>query len=81
MRIEDLKKRLEDVCANLNLPNPEITKQGFSFTKTTIRINPETSIEIFFNEEKQSLTSALVVQDKRVFGRDGYAGISLLLGE
>jgi len=72
VKLEELKERLEDGCRKLNLPKPQTTRQGFSFIKVEVKISAETSIEIYFNEETQSLTSALLIQDKRVFGIDGY---------
>ncbi|MBT9148402.1 MAG: hypothetical protein DDT32_02174 [Syntrophomonadaceae bacterium] len=72
MKIDDFKKRLEDRCRGLNLLQLKITRQGFSFLKVEIRVKPELNIEIYFNEETQSLTTALVIQDERVFGIDSY---------
>lgn len=72
MKLEDFKKRLEDRCQKLNLPKPKTTRQGFSFTKVELKISPETSIEIYFNEETQSLTSALINRDEHIFGIDDY---------
>ena len=72
MKLEEFKERLEDRCRKLNLPKAKATRQGFSFIKVEIKIRSGVSIEIYFNEETQSLTSALVVQDKRIFGIDGY---------
>jgi len=56
----------------LNLPKPKVTRQGFSFIKVEVKISPETSIEIYFNEETESLTSALVNRGERIFGIDNY---------
>jgi len=72
MKLEEFKERLEVECQKLNLPKLQTAKQGFSFIKVEVKISAETSIEIYFNEETQSLTSALLIQDKRVFGIDGY---------
>ena len=72
MKIDKFKKRLEDKCRELNFPQPRVVRQGFSFINVEIRMKSEVSIEIYFNEETQSLTSALLVQDKRVFGINGY---------
>jgi len=72
MKLEEFRERLEAECQKLDLPKPKTTRKGFSFIKVEIKINTETSIKIYFNEETQSLTSALVIQDKRVFGIDSY---------
>ena len=56
----------------MNLPKPKVTRQGFSFIKVEVKISPETSIEIYFNEETESLTSALVNRGERIFGIDNY---------
>lgn len=72
MKIDEFRKRLEEECQSLNFPKPEVIKQGFSFINVELRIQPEVTIEIYFNEETQSLTSALVIQDKRIFGINGY---------
>ena len=58
MKLEEFKERLEDGCQKLNLPKPKTTRQGFSFIKVELKISPETSIEIYFNEETQSLITA-----------------------
>ena len=60
MKIDDFKRRLEDKCQSLNFPKPEIVRQGFSFIRVEIRLKPELNIEVYFNEETQSLTSALI---------------------
>jgi len=80
MTLEELKQRLADGCRKLNLPEPGAVRQGFSFAKFELRIGAETSIEIYFNEETKSLTSALVDRGERVFGIDDYpaSGVSPL---
>jgi len=72
MNLEEFQKRLEDGCQKLNLPTPRTARQGFSFTKFELRIGLETSIEIYFNEETNSLTSALIRRNERIFGTDDY---------
>lgn len=72
MKVEDFRKRLEDKCRNLNLPKPKVTRKGFSFIKVEMKIKSETSIEIYFNEETQSLTSVLLTRGERIFGINGY---------
>ena len=72
MKIDDFKRRLEDKCQSLNFPKPEIVRQGFSFINVEISFKPKLNMEIYFNEETQSLTSALIIQNRRIFGIDGY---------
>jgi hypothetical protein len=72
LKLEEFEERLEDGCRKLNLPKPKVFRQGFSFMKVEAKIKPQTSIEIYFNGETQSLTSALTIRGKRVFGIDGY---------
>jgi hypothetical protein len=78
MKLEELKERVGDGCQELNLPEPKTSRQGFSFIKVEIKIRLGVSIEIYFNEETQSLTSALVIRGKRAFGIDNYpkSGVS-----
>jgi hypothetical protein len=72
MKLDEFKQRLEDACDKLSLPGPKISQRGFSFIKVEIKIAFNTRIEIYFNEETQSFTSALILQEKRVFGIDCY---------
>ena len=72
MTLEELKQRLVEGCRKLDLPEPIAVKRGFSYAKFELRIARETSIEVYFNEERQSLTSALIDRRKRVFGIDDY---------
>lgn len=65
MKISELRRRFEKVSRNLNLPRPEVIKVRF-------QVKPKASIELYFNEETQTLTSALLVKDKRIFGINGY---------
>lgn len=72
MKIEELKKRVEVACKNLNLPKPEIIKEGFTFIKMRFKVKEEVRVELYFNEETQTLTTALLVKGERVFGINGY---------
>ncbi len=72
MTLEELSQRLVEGCRKLDLPEPIAVRRGFSFAKFELMIAPETSIEVYFNEETQSLTSALIDEGKRVFGIDDY---------
>ncbi len=72
MTLEEIKQRLVEGCRKLDLPEPIAVRRGFSFVKFELRITSETSIEVYFNEQTQSLTSALIDQGKRVFGIDDY---------
>ena len=78
MTLEELKQRLEEGCRKLDLPEPIAVRHGFSFAKFELRIAPEISIEIYFNGETRSLTSALIDRGERVFGIDDYpaSGVS-----
>jgi len=69
MKLEEFKKRLENGCQKLNFPKPKTARQGFSFMKVELKLSAETSIEIYFNQETQSLTSALINRDERIFSR------------
>ena len=72
MKISELKSQLEQISHNLYLPQPKVIKEGISFIKMRIRVKSEVTIELYFNEETQTLTSALLVKDERIFGINGY---------
>lgn len=72
MKISELRKQLQKISYNLSLPKPEVIKEGITFIKIRFRIKPEATIELYFNEKTQTLTSALLVKDKRIFGINGY---------
>ena len=56
----------------LRFPKPEVVNEGLISIKFRIHMRENTSIEIYFNEGTQTMTSALIVEDKRVFGINGY---------
>ncbi|GAH73982.1 unnamed protein product, partial [marine sediment metagenome] len=68
MKINDFEKKLMDICVGLRFPKPEVVNEGLISIKFRIHVRENTSIEIYFNEETQTMTSALIVEDKRVFG-------------
>jgi len=72
LKISELRKQLEKISYNLSLPKPEVIKEGITFIKVRFRIKPEATIELYFNEKTQTLTSALLVKDKRIFGINSY---------
>lgn len=72
MKINDFEKKLMDICVGLRFPKPEVVNEGLISIKFRIHVRENTSIEIYFNEETQTMTSALIVEDKRVFGINGY---------
>ena len=71
MKISDFKKKLSGGCIKFGLPEPKVVSEGLVSIK--VRINTECGdIEIYFNEETQTITSALIVKGERVFGINGY---------
>jgi hypothetical protein len=80
MTLDEFKQRLEEGCRRLGLPEPMAVKRGFSFAKFELKITPKISVEVYFNEETQALTSALIDRGERVFGIDHYpaSGVSHL---
>lgn len=72
MKVNELRGQLEQASLNLSLPQPEVIKEGISFIKLRIRVKPKVTIELYFNEETQTLTSALLVKGRRIFGINGY---------
>lgn len=72
MKIDEFTSRLSKALSELNLSGFHIVRRGFSYVKIRIKVDPDTLIEIYFNDQTQSLTSALLVDNKRVFGIDGY---------
>jgi len=72
VKIEELKKRAGEACQNLDLPKLEVIKEGLSFIKLRLKVKEEVTVELYFNEETQTLTTALLVKGERVFGINGY---------
>ena len=72
MKAAELKRRAEEACQNLSLPELEVMKEGLSFIKMRLRASEEVAVELYSNEETQTLTTALLVKGERVFGINGY---------
>lgn len=72
VEIDDFEKRLREICVDLKLPRPEVVTRGLVSIKFRISVGENTRIEIYFNEETQTITSALLVKERRLFGINGY---------
>ena len=72
VEINDFKEKLKGICEDLRFPKPKVVSEGLVTIKVRINAQGNTSIEIYFNEETQTMTSALIVEGERVFGINGY---------
>jgi len=72
MKVEEFAKHLERKCEELGFSKLRIIRRGFSFIKLQIQVDFETTMEMYFNQESGTLTSALIAGGKRVFGINGY---------
>jgi hypothetical protein len=72
VEISDFKEKLKKLCPVLRFPGPEVVSEGLVSIKVRVNAQENTSIEIYFNEETQTMTSALIVEGERVFGINGY---------
>lgn len=72
MKADDFQANLKRLCKDLRFPEPKVVSEGLVSIKFRIPVQENTSIEIYFNEETQTMTSALIVEGERVFGINGY---------
>ena len=63
---------MEKECRGQGLPKPEIVEERLGSIKLGIRLARDVRIDLYFNEDTKTITSALVVNKKRVFGINGY---------
>ena len=63
---------MEKECRGQGLPKPEIVEERLGSIKLRIRLARDVRIDLYFNEDTKTITSALVVNKKRVFGINGY---------
>lgn len=72
VKVNDFQEKLKKLCEGLKFPKPKVISEGLVSIKVRISAQENTSIEIYFNEETQTITSALIVKGERVFGINGY---------
>lgn len=68
----NLGLKLKGECGEQRLPKPEIVEERVGFIKLRINLTHNAYIDLYFNEDTETMTSALVVREKRVFGINGY---------
>lgn len=61
VEIKDFQEKLKKLCEDLRFPKPKVVSEGLVSMKVRIDAQENTSIEIYFNEETQTMTSALIV--------------------
>ena len=66
---------MEEECSRQGLPRPEILEERLGSIKLRICLAHDVRIDFYFNEDTKTTTSALVVDEKRVFGINGYPRI------
>jgi hypothetical protein len=54
------------------LPKPEIMEERLGSIKLRICLNHNAYIDLYFNEDTKTITSAFTVNEKHVFGINGY---------
>ncbi|MEM2129079.1 MAG: hypothetical protein QXZ70_00620 [Candidatus Bathyarchaeia archaeon] len=72
MKVEDFRLEVEEECRRQGLPKPEIMEERPGSIKLRISLARDAHIDLYFNEDTKTITSALVVNGKRVFGINGY---------
>jgi hypothetical protein len=72
LKVEDFRFKVETECLRQGLSKPEILEERIGSVKLRINLAHNVEIDLYFNENTKTLTSALVVNEKRMFGINGY---------
>jgi len=72
LRIDKFRLKLEKECDRQGLPKPEIIEERPGFIKLRINLTPNSCIDLYFNEDTETITSALIMDKRRIFGINGY---------
>lgn len=72
MKVKEFRLKLEKECERQGLPKPETTEERLGSIKLRINLERNAHIDLYCNEDTGTITSALVVNKKRVFGINGY---------
>jgi len=72
LKVEDFRLEVEKECHVQGLPKPETVEERLGSIKLRISLADDACIDLCFNEETKTITSALVIDEKRVFGINGY---------
>jgi len=72
LKVEDFRLEVEKECRKQGLPKLEVVEERFGSIKLRVSLTHNARIELYFNEDTETITSALVVNEKRVFGINGY---------
>jgi hypothetical protein len=73
LRVEQFQKRVKRACLLLDLPEPELVDLKAGSVKLRIQLSEERFIEVYFNEKRKTLDSAMIEEGRRIFGINGYA--------
>ena len=63
---------MEKECCGQGLPKPQIIEERLGSIKLRINLAQNIRIDLYFNEATGTITSALIINEKRVFGINGY---------
>lgn len=72
LRADEFRLKLEKECLGQGLAKPEIIEEMLGSIKLRINLATNSYIDLYFNEDTETLTSALVMDGSRVFGINGY---------
>lgn len=72
MKVDEFKERVSKICAKLMLPQPTIVQERLGSVKLRISLSEQRFIDIYFNEVTGTLNSALVENNRRTTGINGY---------
>ena len=72
LNAEDFRLEVEKECCKQGLPKLEVVEERFGSIKLRVSLTHNARIELYFNEDTETITSALVVNEKRIFGINGY---------
>jgi len=72
LRADEVRLKLEKECLGQGLPKPEIIEEMLGSIKLRINMATNSYIDLYFNEDTETVTSALVMDGSRVLGINGY---------
>ena len=72
LEIDSFKEKLAGIGASNGLSKPTVIEERLLSVKMKIMLSSKMFIDIYYNEETKSMTSALILEGERVFGINGY---------